>query len=146
MLVQSKLEHCLVIGSYLKLQISDLGLLYMDGKIRHRPKTFMWSPRFKKAIFKSNFQQQRRSLNLSYSPDTVQCSAHILSSRSPNDLNFFSWKAETISYNFHGKVGSNSDVSNDILFRQEDKDCHQVKMWPPTQQLFIKSIVPNFGL
>jgi hypothetical protein len=32
------------------------------------------------------------------------------------------------------------------LLRQEDKDCHQVKMWPPTQQLVIKSIVPNFGL
>ena len=45
------------------------------------------------------------------------------------------------------KVGSNYDVSNDVLFRQEDKDCHdQVKMWPPTQQLVIKSIVPNFGL
>jgi hypothetical protein len=44
------------------------------------------------------------------------------------------------------QVCSNSDVSNDILFRQEDKDFHQVKSWPPTQQLVIKSIVPNFGL
>jgi len=43
-------------------------------------------------------------------------------------------------------IYSNSDVSNDVLFRQEDKDCHQVKMWPPTQQLVIKSIVLNFGL
>jgi len=43
-------------------------------------------------------------------------------------------------------ICSNSDVSNDVLFRQEDKDCHQVKMWPPTQQLVIKSIVSNFGL
>ena len=42
--------------------------------------------------------------------------------------------------------GSNSDVSNDILFRQEDKDFHQVKSWPPTQQLLIKSIVLKFGL
>jgi len=42
-------------------------------------------------------------------------------------------------------ICSNSNVSNDILFRQ-DKDCHQVKMWPPTQQLVIKSIVLNFGL
>jgi hypothetical protein len=39
MLVQSKLEQCSVIGSYLELQILDLGLLYMDG--RHRPTTFM---------------------------------------------------------------------------------------------------------
>jgi len=52
-LVQSKLEHCLVIGSYLELQILDLVPLYMDGKIRHRPTTFMWSPRFKKTVFKS---------------------------------------------------------------------------------------------
>jgi hypothetical protein len=29
-------------------------------------------------------------------------------------------------------ICSNYDVRNDILFRQEDKDCHQVKMWPPT--------------
>jgi hypothetical protein len=45
-----------------------------------------------------------------------------------------------------GTIGSSSDVSNDILFRQEDKDFHQVKSWPPTQQLVIKSIVSNFGL
>jgi len=41
MLVQSKLEHCSVIRSYLELYISDLGLLYMDGKVRHRPTTLM---------------------------------------------------------------------------------------------------------
>jgi len=44
------------------------------------------------------------------------------------------------------KVGSNSDIRNDDLFRQEDKDFHHVKSWPPTQQLVIKSIVPNFSL
>jgi hypothetical protein len=44
------------------------------------------------------------------------------------------------------QVCSNYDVSNDVLFRQEDKDCHQVKSWPLTQQLVIKSIVPNFDL
>jgi len=53
MLVQSKLEYCLVIESYLELYISDLGLLYIDGKLKHRPTTFMWSPKFKKAVFKS---------------------------------------------------------------------------------------------
>ena len=145
MLVQSKLEHCSVIGSYLELQILDLGPFYMDGKIRHRPTTFMWSPRFNKAVFKSKLQQQRRSPNLSCSPDTVQCSAHISSSRSPNDLKFLPWKDETISQNFH-EVCSNYDVINDVFGRQEDKNCHQVKMWPPTHQLVNKSIVPNFGL
>jgi len=51
-----------------------------------------------------------------------------------------------LSRTFMSKVGSNSDVRNDDLFRQEDKDFHQVKSWPPTQQLVIKSIVLNFGL
>jgi hypothetical protein len=40
----------------------------------------------------------------------------------------------------------NSDIINDVLFRQEDKDCHEIKMWPPTQQLVIKSIILNFSL
>jgi hypothetical protein len=52
MLVQSKLEHYSVIGSYLELQNLDLGVVYMDGKLRDRPKTFMKSPRFRKAVFK----------------------------------------------------------------------------------------------
>jgi hypothetical protein len=38
----------------------DLGLVYMDGKLRHR--------------------------NLSCNPNNVQCSTHISSSRSPNEL------------------------------------------------------------
>jgi hypothetical protein len=47
---------------------------------------------------------------------------------------------------FMTKIYSNSDVSNDLFGKQEDKDCHQVKMWPPIQQLVIKSIVLNFDL
>ena len=47
MLVQSKPEHCSVIGLYLELQISDLGPFYMDGKVKHRPTTFIWTPRSK---------------------------------------------------------------------------------------------------
>jgi len=30
----------------------DLGLVYMDGKLRHKPKNFMTSPRFKRTVFK----------------------------------------------------------------------------------------------
>jgi len=30
----------------------DLGMVYMDGKLRHRPNTFMKSPRFKMAVIK----------------------------------------------------------------------------------------------
>jgi hypothetical protein len=55
-------------------------------------------------------------------------------------------KLRQFSRTFMKTICSNSDVSNDVLFRQKDKDCHQVKMWPPTQQLVIKSIVPNFSL
>jgi len=41
---------------------------------------------------------------------------------------------------------SNYDDINDVSGRQEDKNCHQVKMWPPIHQLVNKSIVMNFGL
>jgi hypothetical protein len=61
-------------------------------------------------------------------------------------MHFFVGKLIQFPRTFMGTIYSNSDISNDVLFRQEDKDCHQVKMWPPTQQLVIKSIVPNFGL
>jgi len=60
----------------------------MDRKLRHRLKTFMKSPRFKRIVLKFKLYQQQISQNLSYSPDIVQCSAHISSSRSPNDLIF----------------------------------------------------------
>ena len=30
----------------------DLGLVYIDGNLKHRPKTFMKSPRFKRVVFK----------------------------------------------------------------------------------------------
>ena len=42
--------------------------------------------------------------------------------------------------------GPISDGSIFVLFRQEDKNFHQVKTWPPTQLLVIKSIVSNIGL
>ena len=107
----------------------------------------MRSERLNSAVWKAKSQQQRRSQNLSCSSDTVQCSAHISSSRSPNaPILFFVGKRRQFPRTFTIKICSNSDVINDVLFRQEDKDCHQVKMWPPTQQLVIKSIVPNFGL
>ena len=59
---------------------------------------------------------------------------------------FFYIKLRQFATTFMNIGGSSSDDSNDVLFRQEDKDFHQVKSWSPTQQLVIKSIVPNFGL
>ena len=59
---------------------------------------------------------------------------------------FFPGKLRQFLITFISIGVSSSDASNDVLFRQEDKNFHQVKSWPPTQQLVIKSIVPNFGL
>ena len=106
----------------------------MDGKLRYKPKTFMGVQDLKRPFSSPNY---------SNNGEVQICPT---SSRSPNDLNLFPRKLREFSRTFMSISGSSSDVSNDILFRQEDKDFHQVKMWPPTQQLFIKSIVPNFGL
>jgi hypothetical protein len=120
--------------------------IYTD-LVRHRPTTFMFSSRSKKAICKSKLSQQRRSPNLSCSPNTVQCLAHIWSSRSPNHLHFFfPGKLSQFPTTFMCSSGPSSDASIFVLFRQEDKDFHKVKSWPPTQQLVIKSIILNFGL
>ena len=59
---------------------------------------------------------------------------------------FFSGKMSQFPTTFMFIRGPSSDGSIFVLFRQEDKDFHQVKSWPPTQQLVIKSIIPNFGL
>ena len=88
---------------------------------------------------------------MSCSPNTVQCLAHIWSYRSPNDLYFFfffffSEKLSQFTTTFMFFSGRSSDGSIFVLFRQEDKDFHQVKSWPPTQQLVIKSIILNFSL
>ena len=75
---------------------------------------------------------------------SVQPISRVLKSKCTDS--FFVGKLRQFPRTFMTKICSNSDVINDVLFRQEDKDCHQVKMWPPTQQLVIKSIVLNFGL
>jgi len=59
---------------------------------------------------------------------------------------FFPGKLRQFPRTFMIQDCSNYDFINDVFGREEDKDCHQVKMWPPTQQLVNKSIVPNFGL
>jgi len=65
-------------------------------------------------------------------------------SKSP--LIFFPGKLSQVPTTFMFSSGPSSDASIFVLFRQEDKDFHKVKSWPPTQQLVIKSIIPNFGL
>ena len=60
--------------------------------------------------------------------------------------NVYPRKMRQFHRTFMIQVCSNYDVINDVFGRQEDKNYHQVKMWPPTHQLVNKSIVSNFGL
>ena len=112
----------------------------------------MKGPRLNSATVKFKSQQQQRSRNLSCSSNTVRFSAHILSSRSPYELWFFFWKAETIAHSFHETKGSNSDVSNDVLASQQyQKSANNFKNQQPTMlktshQLFPQSTKQQFHI
>jgi len=60
--------------------------------------------------------------------------------------NVYLGKMRQFPRTFMIEVCSNYDVINDIFGSQKDKNCHQVKMWPPIHQLVNNSIVLNFGL
>jgi len=105
----------------------DLGLVYMDGKVRHRPKTFI-IVQDSKWLFSSSNYSKKREIGICPPAHTlfnVQPISRVIEVQMSSFLIF--WKAETISQNFHKEYLSNSDVSNKFLFRQEDKGCHQVK-------------------
>jgi hypothetical protein len=94
----------------------------MDRKLRHRPKTFMKSPRFKRTVSSSNCSNNRE---VGICPTTqtlfsVQPISLVLEVQMTSFL--FCWKAETIIRTFMKTIYSKSDVSNDVFFRQEDKD------------------------
>ena len=96
----------------------------------------MKSPRFKAVIFKFKSYQQKRSLNLFCSSDTIRSSAYISSSRSPNMLiRFFIGKLRRIPTTSMKTTCSNFDVRNDVSSRQ------QVNSYLPSQQLTTKSII-----
>ena len=118
----------------------------MYEKLRHRPKTFIRVQDLK-VLFSSSNGSNNGEVEICPAAKTlfsVQPISRVLEVQIRRFL--FCWKAEKVYLNFHRTTCSNSNVSNDILFRQDDRDCHQVKMWSPTKQLVIKSIVPNFGL
>ena len=128
MLVQSKLEHYFVFGWDIGLQLS------CEHKNLTRPFS---SPNH------SNNGEVRicpaaRTL-FSVWPISRVLEVQITSIFFPGKLSHF-----PTTFMFYR--GPSSDGSIFVLFRQEDKDFHQVKSWPPTQQVFIKSIIPNFGL
>jgi MoaA/NifB/PqqE/SkfB family radical SAM enzyme len=101
MLVQSKLEHCSVIGSYLELQILDLNLVYMDRKLRHRPKIFMGVQDPIMLYGSSNLSNNGEVRICPATPTlfSVQPMSRVLEVQMTSFL--FCWKAETIPQNFH---------------------------------------------
>jgi len=124
----------------------NFNLIYMDRKLRHRPKTFM-GVQDSILLFGSPNLSNNGEVRICPTAQTlfsVQPISQILEVQMHRF--FFCWKAKTISRTFMMTICLNPDVRNDVFCRQEDKDCYQVKMWPPTQQLVIKSIVLNFGL
>ena len=106
----------------------------MDGKLRHRPKTFMRSPIFKTAVFKLNCSN-KRDVEICHPAQTlfsVQPISRVLEVQMSSFLFFFG-KLTQMPRTFMKTIYSNSDVNNDSLFTQEDNGSHQVKRWPPTQ-------------
>ena len=91
----------------------------------------MRSPRFITVILKLKSQQKNRSLNLSYSPYTIWCSAHILNYRSLNEPIIFFGNLGQIPKTFMQIICSYSDIINDVLF------SHQSNSQPPNQQFQI---------
>jgi hypothetical protein len=125
----------------------DFNLVYMDRKLRHRPKTFM-GVQDSNLLFGSPNLSNNREVRIYPTAQTlfsVQLISRVLEVQIHRFFFFFGTLRQ-FPRTFMWTIYSKSYVSNDVLFKQEDKDCHQVKMWPPTQQLVIKSIVPNFGL
>jgi len=73
----------------------------MYGKLRHRPKTFMKSPRFKVPFSSSNGNNNRK-VGICPTAQTlfsVQPISRVLEVQMHRFL--FCWKAETFSQNFH---------------------------------------------
>jgi len=79
----------------------DLGLVYMDRKLRHRPKTFM-RVQVSKGPFSSSNCSNNREVGICPVAQTlfsVQPISRVLDIQMTSFL--FCWKAETILQNFH---------------------------------------------
>jgi hypothetical protein len=73
----------------------------MDRKLRHRPKTFMKSPRFKRTVFKFKLSNNREVgiCPVAQTLFSVEPISQVLEVQITSFL--FCWKAETIPQNFH---------------------------------------------
>jgi len=118
----------------------------MDGKVRHRPTTFMGAQDLTRSFSSPNCSNNEE-VRISPAAQTL-CSIQPISRVLEVQMisNFYPRKMRQFPRTFMIEVCSNYDVINNVFGRQEDKNCHQVKMWPPIHQLVNKSIVPNFGL
>jgi hypothetical protein len=118
----------------------------MDGKVRHRPTTFMGAQDLTRPFSSPNCSTKKevRIYPAAQTLFSVQPISQVLKVQMIS--NFYPKKMRQFPRTFMIEVCSNYDVINDLFGRQEDKNCHQVEMWPPIHQLVNKSIVPNFGL
>ena len=118
----------------------------MDGKLRHRPTTFMGVQDLTRSFLNPKYSnnEEVRICPAVQTLFSVQPISRVLEVQKISK--FYPGKMRQFPRTFMIEVYSNYDVINDIFDRQEDKNCHQVKMWPLTHQLVNKSIVPNFGL
>jgi len=118
----------------------------MDGKVRHMPTTFMVAQDLTRPFSSPNCSnnEEVRICPAAQTLFSVQPISRVLEVQMIS--NFYPGKMRQFPRTFMIEVCSNYDVINDVFGRQEDKNCHQVKMWPPIHQLVNKSIVSNFGL
>jgi hypothetical protein len=79
----------------------DLGLVYMDGKLRHRPKTFMRVQDSKRPFSSSNCNNKRevRICPAAQTLFSVQPISRVLEVQMSSFL--FCWKFETNAQNFY---------------------------------------------
>jgi len=118
----------------------------MDGKVRHRPTTFMGAQDLTRPFSSPNCSnnEEVRICPTAQTLFSVQPISRVLEVQMIS--NNYLRKMTQFPRTFIIEVCSNYNVINDIFGRQEDKNYHQVKMWPPIHQLVNKSIVLNFGL
>jgi hypothetical protein len=118
----------------------------MDGNVRHRPKTFIGAQDLTRPFSSPNCSKNEevRICPATQTLFSVQPISQVLKVQMIS--NFYPRKMRQFLRTFMIEVCSNYDVINDVFGRQEDKNCHQVKMWPLIYQLINKSIVLNFGL
>jgi len=118
----------------------------MDGKVRHRPATFMRAQDLTRPFSSPNCSNNKevRICPAAQTLFSVQPISRVLEVRMIS--HFYPRNMRQFSRTCMIEVYSNYDVINNVFGRQEDKNCHQVKTWPPIHQLVNKSIVSNFGL